>query len=294
MQFSTRFLALAALIGFATVVSALSIDVSGRNLDVVNRDVKVFEYTGRTDVMAPHDAELVRRQGWTYRNNEKLFALILIKNAFVLNAACGSGNPVTCAIGAGYAVLTFFFAAFRFQDRADIGDDAAPYFVYPPTAGSGRMVKRFSTELEHNQWHYVGHVQHQSLNHTVHYFTDGRIQRLRARTVPFWNATSSASKRQSDPDNDGGFVADYSWLSNNEGPYDSFDSTSDGTSYFAANLGGYMIANEGIASCAAFEDDQGTLDNGLMTYGWNNQEFEWTEPGEEESAYSQCQSGLGL
>ena len=55
-----------------------------------------------------------------------------------------------------------------------------------------------------------------------------------------------------------------------------------------------MMANEGVAACAAFKDDQGTLDNGLMTYGWNDQEFQWTEPGEENAAYSQCSSQLGL
>ena len=56
-----------------------------------------------------------------------------------------------------------------------------------------------------------------------------------------------------------------------------------------------MINSEqGIAACASFQDAQGTLDNGLLTYGWNNQEFQWTEPGEEEAAYSQCSSELGL
>lgn len=168
------------------------------------------------------------------------------------------------------------------------------------------MVQRLQTELATNEWHYVGHVQHVGLNHTVHYYNDGNIQRLRARcansvcclafsnspassTVPFWNATSGLSARQ-DPDNDGGFVGDYSWLTNNEGPYDSFHSTSDGTSYFAANIGGYMMSESGIAGCAAFQDSQGTLDNGLLTYGWNNEEFQWTEDGEEEAAYNDCAS----
>ena len=100
--------------------------------------------------------------------------------------------------------------------------------------------------------------------------------------------------RQSDPDNDGGFVGDYSWLSNNEGSYDSFHSTSDGTSFFAANAGGWMIdSSQAIAACADFTDGDGTVDHGLMTIGWNNQEFQWTEPGEEEAAYSECQSMLG-
>lgn len=102
MKFFIRFLALAALIVFASVVSTLSINVSGRDLNVATRDVKVFEYTGGTEVMAPHDVELLRRiPGWTYRastficilllshtrvltsvrTDEKLFALVIVKNA---------------------------------------------------------------------------------------------------------------------------------------------------------------------------------------------------------------------
>lgn len=86
-------------------------------------------------------------------------------------------------------------------------------------------------------------------------------------------------------------MGDYSWVSNNEGPYDSFHSTEAGTSYFAANAGGWIAdSSHSIASCASFSDSQGTLNNGLLTIGWNNQEFQWTEPGEEEAAYNSCAS----
>ncbi|EKM50844.1 uncharacterized protein PHACADRAFT_212776 [Phanerochaete carnosa HHB-10118-sp] len=94
--------------------------------------------------------------------------------------------------------------------------------------------------------------------------------------------------------NPGEVIGDYSWISDNEGPYDAFGSTSDGTSFFASNAGGYAISETGIASCAAFQDADGTLDNGLLTYGWNGQEYQWTEPGEEEAAYNDCTSQLGL
>lgn len=292
MHFPTRFLVFGALLAFLSTVTALSVDVTGR-AEAAVRETKVFEFSSNTDVMAPHDVELVRRAGWTYRNNQSLVMLLLVKNAYIINATCGSGNIYTCAIGAAYSAITFFFAAFKWQDRADTADEDAPFFVYPPTPGTGRMVNRLRTELAAGQWHYVGHVPHQGLNHTVHYFTDGRIQRLRARTVPFWNETGTLDARD-DPANDGGFVADYSWISNNEGPYDSFHSTSDGSSFFASNAGGYMMANEGIAACASFQDAQGTLDNGLLTYGWNNQEFQWTNPGEENAAYSDCASQLNL
>ena len=53
-------------------------------------------------------------------------------------------------------------------------------------------------------------------------------------------------------------------------------------------------SQQGIAACAAFQDADGTLDNGLLMYGWNNQEYQWTEPGEEEPAYNDCSSQLGV
>lgn len=84
-------------------------------------------------------------------------------------------------------------------------------------------------------------------------------------------------------------MADFSWLSNDETSYDAFDSTSAGTSFFAANAGGWIVdTSHSIASCASFSDGDGVLDNGLLTIGWNNQEFQWTEPGEEEAAYNMC------
>ena len=117
------------------------------------------------------------------------------------------------------------------------------------------------------------------------------------RSVPFWNETEAGleTRAGSDPDNDGGFVGDYSWLSNNEGPYDSFHSSSAGTSYFASNAGGWMInSQQAIAACADFTDGDGTLNHGLLSIGWNNQEFQWDwQPGEMQAIYSECQSRLG-
>ena len=80
--------------------------------------------------------------------------------------------------------------------------------------------------------------------------------------VPFWNETQAGLEGRGDPDDYGGFVADYSWINNNEAAYDSFHSTSDGTSFFAANVGGWMIATTTIAACAEFSDSDGGLANG--------------------------------
>ena len=101
--------------------------------------------------------------------------------------------------------------------------------------------------------------------------------------------TWGLSARQTDIDDDGGIVGVYSWLTNNESPYESFHSTSDGSSFFASNVGGYMMSESGTAACAAFQDSQGTPDNGILTYGGNNQEFEW-QPGQEQVAYNECSS----
>ena len=94
--------------------------------------------------------------------------------------------------------------------------------------------------------------------------------------MPFANESLAA---RTDEDNDGGFVGDYYWQYNNEGPYDSFDSSSDSTSFFAANAGGWMVDSaQAISACAEFTDESGVLDNGIVTLGWNNQPYEW-EPG---------------
>ena len=114
--------------------------------------------------------------------------------------------------------------------------------------------------------------------------------------MPFWNETAAGGaldKRQNDENNDGGFVADYFWNSDNEGPYDSFHSTSDGTSYFAANAAGYMVNSEqALTACAGFTDAQGPLDNGILAYGWNNEGYQW-EDGQMGATFGICQNELG-
>ena len=117
------------------------------------------------------------------------------------------------------------------------------------------------------------------------------VTELLHRTIPSSNTTQSVPSRRSgsDPANDGGIVADFSWLTNNEGAYDAFHSTTSGTSFFAANAGGWIVgSSHSIASCAAFSDGEGVLDNGLLTVGWNGKAFEWMEPGEEGAVYAAC------
>ncbi|GJE90523.1 hypothetical protein PsYK624_066630 [Phanerochaete sordida] len=297
MRFNTGVLLLGFSLAFTGYAFALSIrlgtdDIAARAI-VESREVVEFTHVD-TEVMAPHDVELVRRVGWTYHNNQKLFLAVIAKNAFILKASCGSGNVVTCAIGATYSVLTFFFAAWFFADRRALdGADGVPHFVFGPTPDMA-LRARVETELAPGAWHYLGHVAQGGLNHTVHYFGHGAgVHQLRAETVPFWNGTPTLDKRQQDESNDGGFVAGYYWNSNNKGPYDSFHSTPDGTMYFADNAAGYMVnSQQAITACAGFQDSDGYLDNGILSYGWNGQDYQW-EDGQMDATFGICEDELG-
>ena len=122
--------------------------------------------------------------------DQHLLMAIIVQNGAVATAACALGNPVNCAIGVIYSVFSFFFAAYYFQDRAEQGDTTAPYFVFPPTPEK-TLVHRLRTELPADQWHFVGHIQHQGLNHTVHYYNTGTMETLRARYVRMHSTTCS-------------------------------------------------------------------------------------------------------
>ena len=112
------------------------------------------------------------------------------------------------------------------------------------------------------------------------------------RTAPFAQATDVHDKRY-DENDDGGFVADYYWNSDNEGPYDSFGSSSSGTEFFAQNAADYMIDSvQGVSACAGFTDAQGPLDNGILAYGWNDQPYLWQD-GQLQSQFDSCASELG-
>ena len=112
-----------------------------------------------------------------------LVQLCLIANSdtAIASAACGVGGPITCAIGVIYATFSFFFAAFLFRERdGESGLHLNAYFVLPPTPEKTH-VQRLTTELEPGKWHYVGHIHHNDLNHTVEYFNGGNWHTLRAR-----------------------------------------------------------------------------------------------------------------
>lgn len=108
--------------------------------------------------------------------------------------------------------------------------------------------------------------------------------------VPFANATLSA---RIDEDNDGGFVGDYYWQYNNEGPYDSFGNSKDTTAFFSGNAGDWMVETaQAVSACAQFRDGSSVVDNGILTLGWNNQPYEW-QPGQMAAQFDECNNNPG-
>lgn len=294
MQFKPRFAFLASVLAtVCTLSAALSIQIDSRG-DVTHeffarqRATASFTYHGESAaLMSPDDVELVRRAAWTYnKGGQTLLMGVIVTNGSVAAASCNTGNPAVCAIGVGYSLLSFFFAAYLFADRSDMVTSNV-YFVYPATAGK-TVRQRLMTELEPGKWHDIGHAQHLGNNHTVQYFNGGTYHQLRATSVPLTTSDVTAREEASD----GGFVGDMYWNSNNEQAYDDFHSTDDSTSFFASNSGAWMVeTSHAIAACSAFDDGDGILDNGIMTLGWNNQPFEW-EDGEMEAAFGTCQGQL--
>ncbi|THG96350.1 hypothetical protein EW026_g5463 [Hermanssonia centrifuga] len=231
---------------------------------------------------------------WTFGGNKVLNFLVIIVNSFVVAAVCGASGGISCGIAAAYAVFSSFFAKWAFSSRSDdfdvndLGADSEMYLTLPPTPEKTH-VQRLSTELEPGTWHTIGHMRVGIFNHSLHYYNHGsNTHTLRAWQRNFVLNGTEGSDKRAESDNDG-TVIDYNWQSTNEQSYDDFGSSSASSSYFAANSMGYMIDTaQGIAACADFADQDGDMDEAVLTIGWNDQPFDWDEPGEFESALSSC------
>ncbi|PSR94667.1 hypothetical protein PHLCEN_2v4399 [Hermanssonia centrifuga] len=232
---------------------------------------------------------------WTFGGNKLLHLAVFIVNSFVVAGVCAATGAISCAIAAAYAVFTSFFTKWVFTGRSDnfdvsdLGADSEMYLTLPPTPEKTH-VQRLSTELEPGIWHTIGHMRVGIFNHSLHYYNHGsNIHTLRAwqRNLVL-NGTEEGDGKRAENDNDG-TVIDYNWQSTNEQSYDDFHSSSDSTSYFAANSMGYMIdIASGIAACADFADQDGDMVEAVVTIGWNDQPFQWTEPGEFQAALASC------
>ncbi|GJE90515.1 hypothetical protein PsYK624_066550 [Phanerochaete sordida] len=63
--------------------------------------------------------------------------------------------------------------------------------------------------------------------------------------------------------------------------------------YFADNAAGYMVnSQQAITACAGFQDADGFLDNGILSYGWNGQDYQW-EDGQMDATFGICEDELG-
>ncbi|PSR74076.1 hypothetical protein PHLCEN_2v10148 [Hermanssonia centrifuga] len=233
---------------------------------------------------------------WTFGGNKLLNFSVFIVNAFVFGSVCLFSDFYSCAIAAAFVVFTSFFAKWTFSSRRsnsfdvnDLGADSEMYLTLPPTPEKSH-IQRLSTELEPGLWHEVGHMRVGMFNHTIHYYNHGSdVHTLRAWQRNFVRNETERSDQPRDEDDNDGTVLDYSWQSINEQAYDDFDSSSDSTSYFAANSMGYMIETaSGVAACADFADQDGDMDEGIVTIGWNDQPFQWTEPGEFSASLAMC------
>lgn len=88
MRLSPQF-SLIALLTIAGTALALSIQVERSKVDV--REAKTFEYDASgTELMAPHDVELVRHSSWTYKNSERRSFLQYCKADAQFNYYCRS------------------------------------------------------------------------------------------------------------------------------------------------------------------------------------------------------------
>ncbi|THG93430.1 hypothetical protein EW026_g7802, partial [Hermanssonia centrifuga] len=268
------------------------------SLDVAARDgssstAETIELPSNSLALRSSDSSLAT-VSWTFGGNKVLNFGVFIVNSLVVGAVCAASGAISCGIAAAYAVFTSFFAKWALSSRStdfdvsDLGADSEMYLTLPPTPEKTH-VQRLSTELEPGTWHTIGHMRVGIFNHSLHYYNHGsNTHTLRAWQRNFVLNGTEGSDKRAESDNDG-TVVDYSWQSTNEQSYNDFGSSSDSTSYFAANAMGYMIDTaQGIAACADFADQDGDMDEAILTIGWNDQPFDWDEPGEFEAALSSC------
>ncbi|THG94051.1 hypothetical protein EW026_g7341 [Hermanssonia centrifuga] len=251
------------------------------SLDVAARDgssstAETIELPSNSLALRSSDSSLAT-VSWTFGGNKVLNFGVFIVNSFVVGAVCAASGGISCGIAAAYAVFTSFFAKWAFSSRStdfDVSDLGADSEI---------------TELEPGTWHTIGHMRVGIFNHSLHYYNHGsNIHSLRAWQRNIVSNGTEGSDKRAESDNDG-TVIDYNWQSTNEQSYNDFGSSSSSTSYFAANSMGYMIDTaQGVAACADFADQDGDMDEAVLTIGWNNQAFDWDEPGEFEAALSSC------
>ncbi|PSR94656.1 hypothetical protein PHLCEN_2v4388, partial [Hermanssonia centrifuga] len=224
-------------VSFEPREEAHSLDVAAR--DSSSSTAETIELPSNSLALRSSDSSLAT-VSWTFGGNKVLNFGVFIVNSFVVGAVCAASGAISCGIAAAYAVFTSFFAKWAFSSRStdfdvsDLGADSEMYLTLPPTPEKTH-VQRLSTELEPGTWHTIGHMRVGIFNHSLHYYNHGsNTHTLRAWQRNFVLNGTEGSDKRAESDNDG-TVVDYSWQSTNEQSYNDFGSSSDSTSYFAAN-----------------------------------------------------------
>ncbi|KAH9947046.1 hypothetical protein B0H21DRAFT_369617 [Amylocystis lapponica] len=204
----------------------------------------------------------------------------------VTQAVCSNGNAIACGVVGAAAVFGFFTAWYSRRDLdgplIDISTE------YPGIPGCGTTC-RLKFEAEEGPWRSIGNATVNRIFHDVHYQRNGSYSGIRSIQH---GPVDQMSKRQlissSDEDNDGGVVVEYFFVDENKAAYDSFGSTPSLINNFANDAIASMQSANTVIECANFGDSDGYLDGGLLTLGWNGQEYHIDEPGEAEALTDKC------
>lgn len=239
------------------------------------------------------------------RADDEITIIPISVGVSLTQATCSdSADPISCATIATVAVYSNFFAAPWSGGRRS-SDALYANTEYPPVPGCSTAC-RLKSEAEEGDWRAIGNVRlHYKLgallrayDRSVQVTVDGAFHNIfyrRQETVSGLRAVRSCTpsagngKRQQDvEDNDGGMVADYYYVDEDEPAIDTFNSTISQIQTYAQETTSAFAAAGTILGCAIFSDSDSALDEGLLAFGWNAQPFVFSSPSEANSLAQEC------
>ncbi|KAF8575235.1 hypothetical protein K439DRAFT_1641578 [Ramaria rubella] len=229
------------VLSFSGSATTYAYKASGKKLGVVTTDLATFK------ALEPELDNSVIVKGFATA-------------AAVTAVTCASGQPPPiCIAGAITAVFTVFFSTLQASGKRD-----TPAYIlltdYSPTIGCGTIC-RLGSEAGEGTWRQIGNFTANGVFHSLHYKRSGTLSGIRAVEHGSPNTNSKRAE-----DNDGGVIVDYHWDSSDVQAYDSFHSNPTGTTDFADDVVDSLFDDDDILSCANFEDSDGTLASGLISF----------------------------
>lgn len=215
--------------------------------------------------------------------NDAVLVKVLDSAVSITQAVCTTGGPLACAATGLSALFGIFFLGYLAVSSRDTA--FIINLAHPPLPDCD-AVCRLQNEEPEGDWRMIGNATLTGVFHEIHYRRSGNYTGLRAIQM------SNGGLGRREEKNSGGVVIDYNWNTNNHANYNSFGSTSAMSTSFADSAISDMANGNTVIECQAFEDSGGVLDTGLITAGWNNQAFQWTEDGEFEGVMNECESDL--